>query len=117
MIVPFCYSVKFFYENASFKYSSYYVLLIKTSSLEYYFKALQLLPENINHDIVTEDVSFEKQKGYPDSVGKGDKKMELLERNAPCWCGSGKKYKKCHEAFDEKLKMYENKGVLMCALP
>ena len=39
--------------------------------------------------------------------------MELLERNAPCWCGSGKKYKKCHEAFDEKLKMYENKGVLI----
>ena len=36
--------------------------------------------------------------------------MEILERNAPCWCGSGKKYKKCHEAFDEKLKMYENKG-------
>lgn len=39
--------------------------------------------------------------------------MELLERNAPCWCGSGKKYKKCHEAFDEKLKMYENKGILI----
>lgn len=39
--------------------------------------------------------------------------MEILERNAPCWCGSGKKYKKCHEAFDEKLKMYENKGVLI----
>ena len=41
------------------------------------------------------------------------KHMEILERNAPCWCGSGKKYKKCHEAFDEKLKMYENKGVLI----
>jgi tetratricopeptide (TPR) repeat protein len=23
------------------------------------------------------------------------------ERNAPCWCGSGKKYKKCHLAEDE----------------
>lgn len=26
-----------------------------------------------------------------------------LERNEPCWCGSGKKYKACHEAFDEKI--------------
>ena len=23
-------------------------------------------------------------------------------RNDPCWCGSGKKYKKCHLAEDEK---------------
>ena len=23
-----------------------------------------------------------------------------LVRNAPCWCGSGKKYKKCHLAAD-----------------
>jgi methionyl aminopeptidase len=23
-----------------------------------------------------------------------------LGRNAPCWCGSGKKYKKCHLAAD-----------------
>ena len=26
-----------------------------------------------------------------------------MEPNKPCWCGSGKKYKKCHKAFDEKL--------------
>ncbi|HSM91236.1 MAG TPA: type I methionyl aminopeptidase, partial [Anaeromyxobacteraceae bacterium] len=25
---------------------------------------------------------------------------EKLGRNDPCWCGSGKKYKKCHEAAD-----------------
>lgn len=24
-------------------------------------------------------------------------------RNELCWCGSGKKYKKCHEAFDERI--------------
>ena len=23
-----------------------------------------------------------------------------LGRNDACWCGSGKKYKKCHAAFD-----------------
>jgi uncharacterized protein YecA (UPF0149 family) len=24
------------------------------------------------------------------------------ERNEPCWCGSGKKYKKCHLLEDDK---------------
>ena len=33
-----------------------------------------------------------------------------VDRNAPCWCGSGKKYKKCHLALDEKIKLYELKG-------
>ena len=33
-----------------------------------------------------------------------------LGRNDACWCGSGKKYKKCHEAFDEKLEQYRKKG-------
>ena len=35
--------------------------------------------------------------------------MEKLERNAPCWCGSGKKYKLCHAPFDDRLKKYEKK--------
>ena len=25
---------------------------------------------------------------------------QLLDRNDPCWCGSGKKYKKCHMMED-----------------
>jgi len=29
--------------------------------------------------------------------------METIGRNDACWCGSGKKYKKCHCQFDEKL--------------
>lgn len=30
------------------------------------------------------------------------------ERNDECWCGSGKKYKKCHLAFDQRLqRLYE----------
>mgnify|MGYP000810917002 CR=1 FL=1 len=33
-----------------------------------------------------------------------------IERNDPCWCGSGKKYKKCHEAFDEKMEIMKQKG-------
>ncbi len=30
------------------------------------------------------------------SMSSGDKKPKKLGRNDPCWCGSGKKYKKCH---------------------
>jgi len=37
-----------------------------------------------------------------------------IERNAPCPCGSGKKYKLCHAAFDDKIKKYEREG---CVLP
>ncbi|MCR4840146.1 MAG: type I methionyl aminopeptidase [Lachnospiraceae bacterium] len=33
-----------------------------------------------------------------------------IGRNDPCWCGSGAKYKNCHEAFDEKLKEYKLRG-------
>ncbi len=31
-------------------------------------------------------------------------------RNEPCWCGSGKKYKKCHEREDERLQELFNDG-------
>jgi len=27
-----------------------------------------------------------------------------LGRNDPCWCGSGKKYKRCHLEADEKKR-------------
>lgn len=36
-----------------------------------------------------------------------------MNRNDLCWCGSGKKYKKCHLAFDERIdsiKFIKNKG-------
>ena len=26
-----------------------------------------------------------------------------MNRNELCWCGSGKKYKKCHADFDERI--------------
>ena len=31
-------------------------------------------------------------------------------RNDPCWCGSGRKYKQCHWAFDEKLQGLKEEG-------
>ena len=36
--------------------------------------------------------------------------METIGRNDACWCGSGKKYKKCHCQFDEKLKELQQEG-------
>lgn len=36
--------------------------------------------------------------------------MEKLGRNDICWCGSGRKYKSCHMAMDEKIHHYELQG-------
>lgn len=36
--------------------------------------------------------------------------MIKLGRNDGCWCGSGKKYKACHEAFDAKIVKYAREG-------
>ena len=32
------------------------------------------------------------------------------ERNAPCWCGSGRKYKVCHQRFDDKIESFRLQG-------
>lgn len=36
--------------------------------------------------------------------------FKKLERNEPCWCGSGRKYKTCHAVFDEKVLRYQMEG-------
>ena len=33
-----------------------------------------------------------------------------INRNDPCWCGSGRKYKVCHEAFDDKSAKIAHQG-------
>ncbi len=33
-----------------------------------------------------------------------------IGRNDPCWCGCGKKYKKCHAAFDDKIAKFAREG-------
>jgi len=38
-----------------------------------------------------------------------------IGRNALCWCGSGKKYKCCHAAFDDKLALYKRQGHIVPA--
>ena len=36
-----------------------------------------------------------------------------MERNGLCWCGSGKKYKKCHMAIEEKIKLHADRGEIV----
>lgn len=39
--------------------------------------------------------------------------MMKLGRNDLCWCGSGKKYKKCHSAFDSKIEVFKLNGAVV----
>lgn len=39
--------------------------------------------------------------------------MAKLGRNELCWCGSGKKYKKCHNNFDCKLENFRHQGAIV----
>ena len=36
-----------------------------------------------------------------------------MERNELCWCGSGKKYKKCHLAIEARIAYHEEKGEIV----
>lgn len=36
-----------------------------------------------------------------------------ISRNDDCWCGSNKKYKKCHLEIDEKINHYRLKGAIV----
>ncbi|MBQ5951064.1 MAG: methionyl aminopeptidase [Lachnospiraceae bacterium] len=36
--------------------------------------------------------------------------MLKLGRNDPCWCGSGKKYKQCHEMIEQRIWQYKRQG-------
>ena len=36
--------------------------------------------------------------------------MIKIGRNDACWCGSGKKYKQCHEEFDHRIEMIRKQG-------
>jgi methionyl aminopeptidase len=39
--------------------------------------------------------------------------MKILSRNDLCWCGSGKKYKKCHLEQDMTLNTYAEQGYIL----
>lgn len=37
----------------------------------------------------------------------------LPGRNDPCWCGSGRKYKSCHCAFDQQIASLAAQGYIV----
>ena len=39
--------------------------------------------------------------------------MLKMGRNDPCWCGSGRKYKKCHSDFDQRLGALRHEGAVV----
>ena len=41
---------------------------------------------------------------------------QVMERNDPCWCGSGRKYKKCHTPLENKVKIHSLKGDIVPSL-
>ncbi|HET7454699.1 MAG TPA: SEC-C domain-containing protein [Solirubrobacterales bacterium] len=48
--------------------------------------------------VVVSPLAIWEQSGYPVSGVAGRPALPGLGLNDPCWCGSGKKYKKCHGA-------------------
>lgn len=36
-----------------------------------------------------------------------------MQRNDPCWCGSGRKYKKCHMPIEEKMMLHADRGEIV----
>ena len=34
----------------------------------------------------------------------------MIGKNSPCWCGSGKKYKHCHEEWDNTINVLKLQG-------
>lgn len=46
----------------------------------------------------------------PEMAKHSEDVVRHLSRNDACWCGSGRKYKACHAAFDDKLKKYSLMG-------
>jgi hypothetical protein len=83
-----------------------------TRELERAIDALRLDDENVDEDMTLEEIRREleelhrenaqlrkdlAQLGDPYRKGANEK----LGRNDPCWCGSGKKYKRCHWRSDQ----------------
>lgn len=52
-------------------------------------------------------INLEKRKSPTERMAKV---LNQLGRNDLCWCGSQKKYKKCHAAFDAKIEAYRIQG-------
>ena len=57
-----------------------------------------------DHPFDNEDEDDDEDDEDDDLVPESVRRAVILGRNDPCWCGSGKKYKKCHLESDEKSR-------------
>ena len=48
-----------------------------------------------------EEEEDDEEESLPEPIPQPGRRMAAPGRNDPCWCGSGKKYKKCHLDADE----------------
>jgi hypothetical protein len=58
-------------------------------------------------DEVDDEDDFDEWGEDEDFEGEPETVVPKPGRNEPCWCGSGKKYKKCHLALDEAAERQE----------
>ncbi|MBZ5624593.1 MAG: SEC-C domain-containing protein [Acidobacteriia bacterium] len=70
------------------------------------FDGLTIEDVCIKRKLMVDDDDEEEQEEEVDEEELSVPKVPRVkpERNAPCWCGSGKKYKKCHLAADEEAE-------------
>ena len=91
------------YKNEGFRMFEQLIFSIEDDVIHQIFKVHVATPhthppQNIMTNTPESEVSDtgkKKKKTLPPS-GSGDVEHKKLGRNDPCWCGSGKKWKKCH---------------------
>ena len=89
------------YKNEAFKLFEKLIHAIEDEVTQRIFKIqVQTAPQPAEHvHVTTNTPASEVSKASPKPIQSMKKKTDdhkKLGRNDPCWCGSGKKYKKCH---------------------
>ena len=92
------------YKNEAYKMFEQLVSMIDDEMVHRIYKIQVQIPQMPQHQHVVQQAAGEvtgiSETSTPlrqGSAGQADKNdRKKLGRNDPCWCGSGKKYKKCH---------------------
>jgi uncharacterized protein YecA (UPF0149 family) len=45
-------------------------------------------------------------------LGPEERPIPNLKRNDRCWCGSGRKYKQCHQADDDRKRSVQRSAAM-----
>ena len=69
--------------------------------LKYVLESRAEYHEEIDAMLQMDDDEYDEYDEYERNVPVRNLRPKL-GRNDPCWCGSGKKYKKCHWSSDQK---------------